>query len=285
MASLDVDAVQVFVTIAEQQSFTRAAEALGTTQAAISVKLKRLEDRLGEKLIERTPRRVRLSARGAAFLCPARDFIAAHDRAVAGLAVEPRRLAIGFLDYAAGTELPALLARLHAHDPSLVIEARIDSSRHLLDAYDRGDLDAVIVRREDDRRDGEVLGVARYGWFAMPDFTWRPDEPLRFAACAATCSERIMATRALDAAGIAWTEAFLGGGTAAVVAAVSAGLAVAPLAHRVVPFGAIEVSARLKLPPLPAAEILLHTRVTDPHSRAALRTLVSAFREHRVRAG
>lgn len=285
MATLDADSVRAFVAIAEQRSFTRAAEALGTTQAAISVKLKRLEDRLGEKLIERTPRQVSLSARGAAFLCVAREFIAAHDRAVAGLAVEPRRLAIGFLDYAAGTELPLLLARLHAHDPSLVIEVRIDSSRHLLDAFDRGDVDAVIVRREDDRRDGEVLGVARYGWFAAPDFAWRSGEKLRFAACAATCSERIMATRALDAAGIAWTEAFVGGGTPAVAAAVTAGLAVAPLAHRVAPFGAVEVSTRLKLPPLPESEIVLHTRVTDPHSRAALRTLASAFREHRVPAG
>lgn len=68
MSALDVDAVQAFVTIANLQSFTRAAEALGTTQGAISVKLKRLEDRLGHKLIERTPRMVRLSAQGALFV-------------------------------------------------------------------------------------------------------------------------------------------------------------------------------------------------------------------------
>ena len=46
------------MTIADLQSFTRAAEALGTTQGAISVKLKRLEHGLGHKLIERTPRLV-----------------------------------------------------------------------------------------------------------------------------------------------------------------------------------------------------------------------------------
>jgi hypothetical protein len=63
MTSLDVDVVKAFVAIADLKSFTRAADALGTTQGAISVKLKRLEDRLGNKLIERTPRLVRLSAR------------------------------------------------------------------------------------------------------------------------------------------------------------------------------------------------------------------------------
>jgi hypothetical protein len=59
MTTLDVEAVQAFVLVADFQSFTRAAEALDTSQAAISMKLKRLEERLGEKLIERTPRLVR----------------------------------------------------------------------------------------------------------------------------------------------------------------------------------------------------------------------------------
>src|SRR5579859_6064803 len=74
--TLDVEAVEAFVTIAELQSFTRAAAALGTTQGVISTKLRRLEERLGTRLIERTPRRVRLSAQGAVFLDHARQFLA-----------------------------------------------------------------------------------------------------------------------------------------------------------------------------------------------------------------
>ena len=62
---LDLDAVQAFVLIAELGSFTRAAEAMRTTQGAVSLKLKRLEERLGCRLVERTPRYVQLSARGA----------------------------------------------------------------------------------------------------------------------------------------------------------------------------------------------------------------------------
>ncbi|MGL4287083.1 MAG: LysR family transcriptional regulator, partial [Phreatobacter sp.] len=112
MTSLDVDAVQAFVTIADLQSFTRAAEALGTTQAAVSVKLKRLEDRLGHRLIERTPRLVRLSARGALFLDAARDFLAAHERALAGLSSSRRRFALGIAAHVMGPEVPTLLARL-----------------------------------------------------------------------------------------------------------------------------------------------------------------------------
>ncbi len=282
MATLDVDAVQAFVLVADFQSFTRAAEALDTSQAAISVKLKRLEDRLGEKLIERTPRLVRLSARGAAFLSAARDFIAAHERAVAGLSSTSRRFTLGIADQVAGPELPILLARLHAYDPALLIEVQIEASRNLLDAFDRGVLDAAIVRREDDRRDGEVLAQERFGWFASPAFEHREGDALRLASLAASCGVRNIATRALDAAGVNWVEVFLGGGTAAVIAAVTAGLAVAALAHRVAPIGVVEVGERLGLPALPSSEIVLHSTLSDARSRGALRTLVAAFREHRT---
>ena len=66
--ALDLDVVEAFVRVVELDSFTRAAEVMGTSQAAVSLKLKRLEERLGCKLVERTPRYVQLSARGAAFL-------------------------------------------------------------------------------------------------------------------------------------------------------------------------------------------------------------------------
>jgi DNA-binding transcriptional LysR family regulator len=282
MAILDVDAVQAFVLVADFQSFTRAAEALDTSQAAISVKLKRLEDRLGEKLIERTPRLVRLSARGAAFLGVAREFVAAHERAVASLTSTQRRFTLGIADQVAGPELPAMLSRLHSYDPALLIEAQIGASRNLLDAFDRGALDAAIVRREDDRRDGEVLAQERFGWFASPAFEHREGEPLRLASLAASCGVRNIATRALDAAGIGWIEVFLGGGTAAVAAAVSAGLAVGALAYRVAPVGVVEIGEWLGLPPLPSSEIVLHSTLSDARSKGALRTIAAAFSEHRA---
>lgn len=285
MPSLDADAVRVFVTIAELQSFTRAAEALGSTQGAVSVKLKRLEERVGAKLIERTPRRVRLSAQGAAFIDRARDFLAAHEAALAALSVtSQRRFALGIAAHVAGPELPTLLAQLNAHDPGLRIEVRLDNSRNLLDAFDRGELAACIVRREDDRRDGEVLAPEHFGWFATPDFEHRQGEPLRLAALAAACCVRDIATRALDEAGIAWTEVFLGGGSA-VTAAVAAGLAVAAFSHRVAPPGTVEVGQRFKLPRLPSSQIVLHSTLTDAKSRAALRTLAAAFRSHRAVSG
>lgn len=284
MATLDVDAVKAFLAIADFQSFTRAAATLGTTQGAMSVKLKRLEDQVGQKLLERTPRQVRLSAQGALFVDAAREFLAAHDRAMATLTSARRRFALGIASHVGAPELPTLLARLNAHDPALTIEVRLDDPGDLLAAFDRGDIDAAIIRREDDRRDGEVLAHEDFGWFATPDFEHRAGEPLRLAASSPTCAIRNLTTRALDDAGIAWTEVFLGCGTFAVAEAVAAGLAASVFSRRLAPPGTVEVSRRFGLPALPASEIILLSTLTDTRSRATLRMLAAAFREHRLSA-
>src|ERR1043166_5143936 len=95
MRALDIEAVQAFVLTADLKSFTRAAEAMETTQSAVSLKIRRLEDGLGRRLLERTPRLVRLSAEGAAFLGAARNLVAAHQSAIGSFAVEHRRLVVG----------------------------------------------------------------------------------------------------------------------------------------------------------------------------------------------
>ena len=79
MPLLDLSALEAFVLVSELRSFTHAADALGSTQSAVSLKLKRLEAQLGRTLLERTPRLVRLSTEGQHFLPLARDML---DRAL-----------------------------------------------------------------------------------------------------------------------------------------------------------------------------------------------------------
>ena len=275
---LDLQAVQAFILIAELGSFTHAAEAMGTTQAAVSLKLKRLEDRLGCRLVERTPRHVELSARGAAFLDHARQLVEAHERALAPLAEARQRLAVGISDHVAGPELPALIARMNAQDPQLLIEIRIGSSGDLLQGFDRRELDAAVVRLHAGRTDGEVLTEERFGWFAAPHWQHRAGEPLPLATLAEPCGVRALAGQLLDGAGVPWREVFVGGGVAAVAAAVTAGLGVAALAPRMLPFGAVDVGPRLGLPDLPRLPVLLHSRIRDGRPRDALAALSAAFR-------
>lgn len=275
---LDIGAVRAFVQIAELGSFTLAADGLGTTQSAVSLKLKRLERQLGVRLIERTPRHVQLSAHGIAFLEHARGLLQAHDRVLNFRAGQRLRLAIGISDHVAGPELPALIARMNAQDPQLLVEIRIASSADLLQRFDRRELDAALVRTDAGRDDGELVTTEPFHWFASAGWQRHADEPLPLATMAEPCGVRAMAEAALDAAGMPWREVFVGGGVAAVAAAVMAGLGVAALAPRMLPFGAENVGNRLGLPALPRLPVMLHSRAPDGRSRDALKALAAAFK-------
>lgn len=279
MKTLDLDAVQAFVLVADLHSFTRAADALNSTQSAVSLKLKRLEARLGHRLIERTPRKVRLSRTGEVFLQAARRLLDAHDDALGALTRERTTLKVGISHHIVGHELPVLLRHVHSADPGLLVELRVSSSRDIEAEFDRGALDAALVLRHDDsRRDGEILLNEPFGWMAVPDWAHREGEPLRLATQAYPCRVRAMAVGALDEARVPWVEVFVGGGIATIGAAAQAGLAVAALALRVAPPGTVDIGSRLGLPSLPSREVVLYSSTSDAQVRAALRTLVSAFR-------
>jgi DNA-binding transcriptional LysR family regulator len=221
---------------------------------------------------------VQLSARGAAFLESARQLLEVHDRALAALAAARQRLTIGISDHVAGPELPALIARMNAQDPQLLIEIRIGSSGDLLQSFDRRELDTVIVRLHDGRAGGEILTEERFRWFAAPSWKHRAGDPLPLATMDAPCGVRTIVEELLDGAGVPWTEIFRGGGVAAVAAAVMAGLGVAALAPRMLPFGAVDVGSKLGLPDLPRLPVLLHSRVKAGRARDALAALSAAFR-------
>jgi DNA-binding transcriptional LysR family regulator len=279
MKTLDLDAVQAFALLASLANFTRVAEASGTTQAAVSLKLKRLETFLGRRLVERTPRSVRLTAEGEAFLEHARSLLAANQRALAPGAPTVHRLRLGMSDHVVGAELPMLLARLNAADPTLALEVQIGYSQQLRDAYDRGKLDGVVVRQEGSHRGGETLARDEYAWFGSSAFEHRTGDVVRIASLAPPCGVRAVAVRALDQARVPWREVFVGGGVTAVAAAVSAGLAVAAFARRVAPVGCIDVGGKLKLPRLPPTKVMLYSRVSDAQARSAFRILAAAIRQ------
>lgn len=282
MKPLDIGAVQAFVVAAELQSFTRAADTLGTTQSAISIRLGRLEKQLGRRLLERSPRHVRLSAEGLAFLGAARELVAAHDRAAAAFDVQTRRLAVGITHELIGSELPSLLRRINAHDPGLRVELRVGGSRDLMPLYDQGELDAAWVLRPDDRRKrGKAVHAETFSWVSAPG--WRPvaGQPLPLATQGKACRIRNAATAALDQYGIAWVETFVGRGAATVGAAAAAGMGIAVLASRTAPAGTVDVGDALGLPAIPAQDVVLYSHLNDRRSREALRLMALALRQAR----
>jgi DNA-binding transcriptional LysR family regulator len=276
---LDARAVQAFVLVADLASFTRAAAALNSSQAAVSLQVSRLEKALGRRLLDRSPRLVRLSPDGASFLPAARELVVAQHKALGSFTVEQRRVVVSISHHIVGGDLPKLLQHLHRSEPGLVVEVRIATSREAIAALAAGSCDCAIVLNHDGKRSGgELLFKEEFRWMATPEFEHRPGSTLRLATQAAPCSVRAMAIDALDKAGIRWSEAFVGGGVETIGAAASAGLAVAALARRVAPPGTVDVGRRLSLPQLPSREVLLLSAPSNADTRRAIKALSGAFR-------
>lgn len=282
MNTLDLDAVRAFILTADMCSFTRAADRLQTSQAAVSMKVHRLEKQLQRRLLERTPRHVRLSADGSAFLPTARELLNLHDRALTSVEVETRSLSIGISQHLIGAQLPKLLVQLHRHDPNLRIDIRVAGSGQLLQALASGEVDAAIVLQEGSLRGGKVLYAEQFIWVGVPHWTSDSTRPLPISTQGKTCSLRNAAVAALDQARIEWTEVFIGQGAACVGAAAAAGLAVALLAERATPAETVDLTYKLKLPQLPMRKVALHSTLRDRRSREALEIAAVALQRQRI---
>jgi len=145
---LDLAQVRAFVVAAEQLHFRRAAAKLFLTQQALSKRIQRLEQTLGEPLFLRSQHGVQLSAAGRRFLPHARELLATADTATAAVNAQSRPLQV---DVWAHAVAPAGLARhLVQERPDLVLAQSMRRSLPTaLQALQRGELDACFGRVHD----------------------------------------------------------------------------------------------------------------------------------------
>lgn len=275
---LDLESVRLFVLAADLGNLTRAAEAAGTVQPMVSQRLKALEAALGYKLLERTPRFVRLTPRGSSFLQRARPLLFAHEAAL-NLDDQPAvRIGLGMSDHAVGIAVEQVLRHVRAAlPPRATIAVRVELSTRLREQFEAGEMDAVIIRREGRGKEGEVLGLDSLGWRAAEDFALPANSPVPLATLGPACGVRAVAARALDRAGLSWHETFVGGSCAMLLAATRAGVGVAPMG-RLASGGAPDRGPALGLPPLPESQIVLLARTGSAAIAAAVRALEAGFR-------
>jgi DNA-binding transcriptional LysR family regulator len=133
-----------FLAVAEERSFTRAAAKLGTSQSALSHTVRRLEARLGLRLLTRTTRRVAPTEAGERLietLRPAFDDIDTKLAALSELREKPAgTIRITASEHAANTILWPVLARLLPDYPDIRVELTIDQSLTdiVAERYDAG---------------------------------------------------------------------------------------------------------------------------------------------------
>ncbi|HKS45761.1 MAG TPA: LysR substrate-binding domain-containing protein [Amycolatopsis sp.] len=145
---MELRQLEYFVAVAEERNFTRAAERVHVAQPGVSAQIRRLERELGQELLDRSGRSVRVTEVGAAVLPYARAALAAVDDA--RLAVDEftgllrGRVAIGMVT-SHNVDLPGLLAQFHDDHPAVEITLAEAGSDQLVDGLRTGRFDAVIV--------------------------------------------------------------------------------------------------------------------------------------------
>lgn len=137
------------VAVAEERSFTRAAERCHVVQSALSHQIKALERELGVTLFARTSRRVEVTAAGEAFLAAARVSLDAAGRAVSDAAAATGEirgtLTIGVIPTVTAIDIPDALGSFHRAHPAVGIRLRGGGSDEFIAAIADGSMDAAVL--------------------------------------------------------------------------------------------------------------------------------------------
>lgn len=146
---MELRQLKYFVAVAEEGSFTSAAAKVHVAQPGVSAQIRRLERELGQDLLDRSGRTVRLTEVGAAVIPYARAAIAAA--AGARLAVDELsgllrgHVAMGMITLSSFTELPDLLSGFSHKHPAVEITLTEANSDRLLHAIQTGELDLALI--------------------------------------------------------------------------------------------------------------------------------------------
>lgn len=272
--NLDLDLVRTFVTIAEAQNFTRAGERLGRTQSAVSLQLRRLEERLGATLFLRDPRRVVLTTEGEALLPQARRLLRLNDEIIAGLRGDELQgeVRLGAPEDFATLYLPEILGAFARAHPHVALTVTCDLTLRLLDGLRDGAFDLVLVKREPL---GPDMGVRVWReplvWVAADRGVLDQAAQVPLVLAPSPCVYRKRAIAALESRNVGWRAAYTSPSLAGQHAALRAGLGATVLPRDMTPPDLEILPEEAGLPPLADAEIaLLRSRSAVPPAAEAL---------------
>ena len=252
---LDSDLLRTFVAVAESGNFTRAGEAVGRTQSAVSMQIKRLEDIVGDPLFERGSRGVRLTRKGEGLILNARRIVGLLEETAASLQMAPLdgRVRIGIPEEYGQTILASALGAFSQRHPRVEITVRFATSQSQIAALNAGDLDLAVIFEWQDFSDGEVLMIDPAVWVTSMLNPMHMESPLPIALYQNSGWCRDFALRSLEERGLDYRVAYLSDTSGGLRLAVTSGLAIAPITRSNIPpdcreltpadgFGAIDSS-------------------------------------------
>src|SRR5690606_21844602 len=165
---LDLDQLQSFCAIADCGSFTEAARRVNKTQSAVSMQIKRLEERLGKSLLTRDGRSVSLTSHGEALYSRARKMLRTNaeimdlfsDGDLSG------SIRFGVPDDYAVRLLPVILSSFQRTHPKIVVDVRTQPSEELVEGMKSGKYDLIVFTQGTSQEYGELFRTERMFWVA-----------------------------------------------------------------------------------------------------------------------
>jgi DNA-binding transcriptional LysR family regulator len=261
LANLDMDVLRTLAVAMDVGGFAKAAERLGRSQSAVSLQMRRLEDRVGRPLFQRNGRLLGLTEAGEVVLGYARRILALNDEAVAaarGIAIEGS-VRFGVPQDFGDSWLPGVLTRFGRAHPQVHIEARVDRSGILVERVIHGGLDLALAWGCGPRApDAAVVARLPMAWIGPNGYGRVRNDTVPLAVFEAPCVFRQPGIEALDDAGLKWRIPFTSPSLAGLWAAAEAGLGVTVRTPFGVPAGCDILDAASGLPKLPDAELRLH---------------------------
>jgi len=276
---LDSDLLRTFVAVAETSNFTRAAEIVGRTQSAVSLQIKKLEQLIGSPLFERGSRGVTLTKSGNMLLVKARRVIVLLDETAASLRHTTLSgvVRVGIPEEYGSSVLPRALRSFDNLHPGVEIIVNFGRSAVLIDAMNADRLDLAVVYEQAEYTTSEVLRRDPTVWVTSDIHETHLRSPLPVAMYSGAGWARSMALSLLDRLGNDYRIAYVSDTSNGLMAAVQAGLGIAPLARAGIPSLCRELSPADGYPIIDHSSVTL--RINPRKSDPAVRGMAQAIRE------
>ncbi len=263
MSNIPTELLRTFVKAVDLGSFTRAGDAVGRTQSAVSLQVRRLEELLGAALFVRGSHRVKLTDEGTTLLGYARRMLALNDEAVSSLR-RPQvegSVRLGAPHEYTASLLPVVLGKFAQTHPGVMLDVTCDLSKNLLVRQEKGEFDLVIALHDGRMAStGTKVLTEPLLWLSSPDHMRHQQHPLSLVLAPAPCIYRNRVLQTLGRRNRSWRITYTSSSYSGIIAPVRAGLGVTLLAASTVPEGVRVLDERDGFPSMGELDVGLHTR-------------------------
>jgi DNA-binding transcriptional LysR family regulator len=279
LAMLDLELLRSFVSVVDAGGFTRAGERVHRTQSTVSQQIKRLEDDVGQPLLNRSGKDVTPTEAGERLLSYARRLLALAEEArdVVGRPGTEGAVRLGIPEDFAAYRLAKLLATFSRSRPGLRLDVRSDQSVFLRRDLERGELDLALLKRGAGEKDAIAVWPERVHWVTSkthPATQHSESVPLIFFP--AGCLYRARAIHAIERAGRSWHMAYSSSSLSGIQAAIAAGLGLSILPEIAIQADHRRLTAKDGFAPIDKTEVAL---VASPNASPATLRLADRLAE------